>query len=469
LNYNAKKIKTKVIFFKPITVHTYYKMKKGTLIKLIIGLLVLIGTAIGLKKAGIIGGNNFTKVAIDSARVRNIVETVNASGKIYPVSEVKVSPDISGEILELNVEEGDSVQKGQLLARIDASLYTNNVTRANAQVNQSKSGVANAKAQLAQLNVALEQARTNYNRNLKLYNERVISAAEFDQAKAAFNTAQANNKVAMEGINGNSYAVETAVAGLSEANQNIRRANIYAPMSGVVTKLNVKKGERVVGTAQMAGTEIMTIANISLMKLDVEVGENDIQKINISDTANIEVDAYSKRKFKGLVTKITQSNTGGLAAAATSLSGQATNYIVSIEIQGSSYQDLIGRGQKFPFRPGMSASAEILTKHHNNIVCVPINAVTTRDLDSTKEETEIISTDDAFKEYVFVVNKDNKVQLKEVKTDIQDNEYIEILSGLNVNDRIVVAPYSAIATKLKDKTEVEIVKKKELFDKEQEE
>jgi HlyD family secretion protein len=361
------------------------------------------------------------------------------------------------------------VQKGQLLARIDASLYTNNVTRANAQVNQSKSGVANAKAQLAQLNVALEQARTNYNRNLKLYNERVISAAEFDQAKAAFNTAQANNKVAMEGINGNSYAVETAVAGLSEANQNIRRANIYAPMSGVVTKLNVKKGERVVGTAQMAGTEIMTIANISLMKLDVEVGENDIQKINISDTANIEVDAYSKRKFKGLVTKITQSNTGGLAAAATSLSGQATNYIVSIEIQGSSYQDLIGRGQKFPFRPGMSASAEILTKHHNNIVCVPINAVTTRDLDSTKEETEIVSTDDAFKEYVFVVNKDNKVQLKEVKTDIQDNEYIEILSGLNVNDRIVVAPYSAIATKLKDKTEVEIVKKKELFDKEQEE
>jgi HlyD family secretion protein len=441
-------------------------MKKATIIKILISLLVFAALIIGLKKAGIIGASITTKVAVDTVAVHNIVESVNASGKIYPVTEVKVSPDISGEILELNVEEGDSVQKGQLLARIDASLYTNNVTRANAQVNQSKSGVANARAQLAQLNVQLDQAKTNYNRNLKLFQEKVISAAEMDIAKSAYNTAIANNKVAMEGINGNSYAVETAVAGLSEANQNIRRANIYAPMSGVITKLNVKKGERVVGTAQMAGTEIMTIANISLMKLDVEVGENDIQKINLWDTANIEVDAYSKRKFKGLVTKITQSNSGGLAAAASNLGGQATNYIVSIEIQRESYQDLLGRGKKFPFRPGMSASAEILTKHHNNVVAIPINAVTTRDLDSNKS-TAIISDD--FKEYVFVVNKENKAILTEVKTDIQDNEFIEILSGLKVTDRVIVAPYSAIATKLKDKAIVEIVKKKDLFDKEEEE
>ncbi len=442
-------------------------MKKGILIKLGIALVVIAGALIGMKKAGIIGGDNYTKVAVDTVQMRNIVETVNASGKIYPVTEVKISPDISGEILELYVQEGDRVSKGQLLAKVDASLYTNNVTRANAQVNQSRSGVANAKAQLAQLNVQLAQARASLNRSKKLFAEKVISAAEMEQALTTFRSAEANNKVAIEAINGNNYTVESAVASLNEANQNIRRASIYAPMSGVITKMNIKKGERVVGTAQMAGTEIMTIADISLMKLDVEVGENDIQKINIADTALIEVDAYSKRKFKGKVFKITQSNASTLAAASNSLTSAATNYIVSVEIDPLSYMDLVGSGQKFPFRPGMSASAEILTKHHNNVICVPINAVTTRDLDSTESSSQTAADND-FKEYVFVLNKEKKVALREVKTDIQDNEYIEILSGLQTNEQIVVAPYSAIASKLQDSAHVQVVKKKELFEKEAE-
>jgi HlyD family secretion protein len=437
---------------------------KKVYIGLAIIVIALIGFAI-LKSKGIIGGEKTTKVAVEESAMRNIVETVGASGKIYPLQEVKVSPDISGEVQELFVQEGDEVKKGQLIARIDASLYTSNVTRSNAQVNQSRAGVQNAKAQLAQLNTQLVQAKSNYERNLKLYNEKVISVAEFEQAQTAFKSAQATIETAKASINSSNYAVESSVAGLSEANQNIRRANIYAPMSGIVTKLNVKQGERVVGTAQMAGTEMLRISDMSVMKVDVEIGENDIPKINIGDTANIEIDAYPKRKFKGLVIKTSQSNTSNAMSQAST--DQVSNYTVSIEMDRNSYLDLLGDKRKFPFRPGMSASVEILTKHLNNILCVPINAVTTRDLDSNKTEADK-AIDDAIKEYVFVVNAKNETELIEVTTGIQDNQYINITSGLKGGEKVIFAPYSEVANKLKKKTKVKIVDKKELFEEEKE-
>jgi HlyD family secretion protein len=421
----------------------------------ILGLIAMLVLA----KSGKIGGKKATKVAVEEVKLNSIIESVSSSGKIYPLVEVKVSPDISGEVLELYVQEGDEVKKGQLLARIDASLYTNNITRANAVVNQSKAQVDNAKAQVAQLNTQLAQARNNFERNQKLYADKVISTSEFEVAQSAYQNAIASIATAKTNINSSQYNVESSVAGLSEANQNIRRANIYAPMNGIVTKLNVKQGERVVGTAQMAGTEMMRISDMSIMKVDVEIGENDITKINIGDTANIEIDAYTKRKFKGLVIKTAQSNSGNALAAA---SDQLSNYTVSIEMDRNSYLDLLENKTKFPFRPGMSASVEILTKHINNILCVPINAVTTRDLDSNETEKNNSETD--IKEYVFVVNKNNEAELVQIKTGVQDNLYFEVVSGLKGGEKVIFAPYSEVANKLKKKQKVEIVNKKDLFE-----
>jgi HlyD family secretion protein len=433
-------------------------MKNKTIyISLAVLVIGLIAASIILKKSN---GNEGTKVAVEAAAKRNIVESVNASGKIFPVVEVKVSPDISGEVIELFVKEGQQVTKGQLLARIDASLYTTNVVRANAGVNQSRAGVANAQAQLEQLNVQLAQAKTNFNRNKKLFEEKVISAAEFEQFSTAYQSAKANIEAAKTTISSTQYNVESSVANLKEANQNIRRANIYAPISGIVSKLNIKQGERVVGTAQMAGTEMMRIADMSRMKIEVEIGENDIQKINIGDSVKIDVDAYPKRKFIGFVTQTAQSNTSSGTSQLTAASDQVSNYTVSIELLQDSYIDLCADKTKFPFRPGMSASAEILTKHLTDVLCVPINAVTTRDADSTKASDENAE----LKEYVFVVDAANKAKMKEVTTSMQDGEYIVITKGIAEGEKVIHAPYSQVSNKLKDGKAVTIVKKEDLFE-----
>jgi HlyD family secretion protein len=427
-----------------------------------IGIVVLGLVTLGiLKRTGKLFGEKPTMVAVEEVKQHNLIESVGSSGKIYPLIEVKVSPDISGEVQELYVQEGDEVKKGQLLARIDASLYTNSVTRANAGVNQSKAGVDNAKAQLNQLNTQLAQARNNFERSQKLYNEKVISASEFEQAQTAFKSAQATIETARTSISSSNYNVESSMAALSEANQNIRRANIYAPISGTVTKLNVKRGERVVGTAQMAGTEMMRISDMSVMKVDVEIGENDITKIKIGDTTNIEIDAFKNRKFKGLVIKTAQSSTGN-ALSAVSSSDQVSNYTVSIEMDRNSYLDLLSNKNATPFRPGMSASVDILTKHVNNVLCVPINAVTTRDMDTNQTENNNV-VDNQIKEYVFVVNAANETDLVEIKTGVQDIQYFEIISGLKGGEKVIFAPYSEVANKLKKKQKVKIVDKKELF------
>jgi HlyD family secretion protein len=428
---------------------------------------------IAMSKAGWLGNDSTTKVAIEEVGKHDIIESVSASGKIYPVAEVKISPDVSGEITELYIEEGDSVHKGQVLASINSTIYKSMVNKANAQLNQTKSSVSNANAIKQQAKAQLDQASATYRRNRELFNEKVISAAEFETADGAYKSAQASFKAALESIKGNQFGVQSAAANVNEAVQTLQKTTIYAPMSGIISALFVKKGERVVGTAQMAGTEIMRVADMSKMKVDVEVGENDIPKVKIGDSTNVEVEAYPARIFKGLVSKISQSS-NGLASMQSALGAndQVTNYTVSIELLPESYFDLMALDSRhFPFRPGMSASVEILTKYQRNILAVPINAVTTRDEneDSKDAEEPSINQNKTIQEYVFIVNAKNETELVAVKTNIQDNNYIEITSGLTGGEKIIVAPFSAISRSLKKATKVKVVAKKELFAKKKEE
>ena len=429
----------------------------------LLGVLLLF---LGLHQAGYIGGADAQKVAIEEVGKQDIIETVSAGGKIYPVAEVKISPDVSGEIMDLYVEEGDSVRKGQVLATINSTIYKSMVNKANAQLNQTRSTVSNANALTQQSKAQLEQATSTFLRNRELFEEKVISAVEFETAEAAYKSAQASYKAALENIKGNQFGVAGAQANVSEAVQSLRRTTIYSPMTGIVSKLFIKKGERVVGTAQMAGTEIMRVANMSKMKVDVEVGENDIPKVKIGDTANIEVEAYPNISFKGLVTQVSQSGSSiGMQQSMSSLTDQVTNYTVSVELLVDSYRDLIEQNKgNFPFRPGMSATVEIWTKYQRQVLAVPINAVTTRE-EEEEDRTNTKKMTQKIMEYVFVVNDKNLAELRAVKTSIQDNQYIQVDNGLKEGEKVIVAPFSAIARTLKKNDKVKIVPKKELFEK----
>ncbi len=420
------------------------------------------------------------KVAVEKATKRTIIETVNASGKIYPEVEVKVSPDISGEITELTVAEGDSVKKGQVLARIYADIYSSQRDQAAAQVAQSQAGVANSSAAISALKAQLEQDKTAYNRNKTLYDQKVISKAELEQFEVRLSSSQAQYSAALQNIRGLQAGVQSTRTQLEQANKNLGRATIVAPMSGVVSLLNVKKGERVVGTAQMAGTEMMRVADLSIMEVRVDVGENDVVKVSIGDEADVEVDAYNNRKFKGVVTQIASSTKGAGQAAATN---DVTNYEVHIRLDPASYADLLdpSKPKKFPFRPGMNASADIKTMKKDNVVAIPITSVAARvkgsdqNIDQKKKETkkatdaseeEINAVDtDELEEVVFVVGADGKVEKKVVKTGIQDINYIEVTSGLTGGEQIVSAPYNAVSKTLKSGTKVTVVEKEKLFEK----
>ena len=452
------------------------------LIWIIVGVLVLVGGLFGLKQAGVIGKDEGIKVTAEKVEKRTIIETVNASGKVYPEVEVKVSSDISGEIIELTVEEGDSVRKGQVLARIFADLYLTQRDQVAAAVRQQQAQVDNSQAQLEALKSALAQSEAQYKRQQQLMTEKVISRAEFEQAENAYNTAKANYSAGLQGIRGNQAAVQSAQANLQRANKDLGRTTIVAPMNGVISLLAVKKGERVVGTAQMTGTEMMRIADMDKIEVRVDVGENDIPKVHLGDSALVEIDAYTSRRFKGIVTQIaSSSNTLG---SATATATDVTNYKVHIRLLPESYMDLFDptRPKNFPFRPGMSASADIQTRRHINVLAVPINAVTTREKDSDKavaatktsigsneennqQEDERRSISSELDEVVFVLQAD-KTTIKRVKvrTDIQDITYIEILSGLKGGEEVITGPYSLISKTLKDNDKVKVVKKEELFE-----
>ena len=414
-------------------------------------------------------GGDETKVAVEKASRHTITETVTASGKIYPETEVKIAPEVSGEITLLNVIEGDSVRKGDVLVKINPAIYNSIVNQASASVEQSKASANNVMEMMAQAESQYDLALATYERNKKLFEQKVISQLEFEQGVAAFKSAKATWDAAKASTSGGKYGVQGAQASLSQAQENLLKTTITAPVAGIISQLNVKKGERVVGTAQFTGTEMLTIADMSRIEVRVDVSETDISKVKISDTTIIEADAYRNRKFKGIVSKIAVSSTSGSAASATgTTTDQVTNYTVHILILPSSYEDLtknLPKG-KFPFKPGMSASVEIQTNRQDNILSVPVNAVTTRDWpDSIKNKNTNVSANDNIRQVVFIHDtKTQTVAIRDVKTGLQDNKYIQVTDGLKEDEEIVTAPYGAIARTLNDKMKVKVVDKDKLFE-----
>ncbi len=418
-------------------------------------------------------GSDVVKVATAKAERRTIIETVNASGKIYPEVEVKITPDISGEITELNVQEGDSVSKGKVLARIYADIYSLQRDQAASHVNLSAASVANSQAMIESLQANLNQAQLTYDRNKKLFEDKVISKAELEQYETALHTAQASYNAALQNIKGLQASVQESQVGLTKANKDLTRTVLTAPMDGIISSLKVKKGERVSGNSFTLGTEMMTVADMRVLEVRVEVGENDIPKIQINDSADVQVDAYNDRKFKGFVTKIASSAT---SASGVSGTNDVVNYEVRIRLVKTSYSDLADK--TFPFRPGMNASADIKTSRAENVLAVPINAVTTRlkgsdkttnDKKKEKENTDKIEeggTPQAAEEQdyvVFLVNKDATVSKKLVTTGIQDINYFEIRTGLNAGDEVVVEPYAVIRNTLKEGMKIKVVPREKLF------
>lgn len=445
-------------------------MKNKKLIWLIIGCIAVVAILLIIRKNPDEEG---IKVAIDKAVQKDITETVSANGKIYPEIEVKVSPDISGEVVALQVNEGDSVVKGQLLAKIYADIYSSQRDQTEAGVSQAKALYANASESLLALKANLDQAEANYNRQKKLLDDKVISKSELEQALQAYQSAKANYNAAKEGLKNNEAGIKSAQAQLQRADKDLSRTTISAPMSGVVSLLSVKKGERVAGNSFNVGTEMLRIADMNSIVAQVDVGENDITKVKIGDTAYINVDAYNNKKFVGIVYKIANpQSTIGVSNSTTDV----TNYKVHIRLFKNSYADLLGKGS-FPFRPGMSATAEIRTKTEKNVIAVPLNAVTTREKNesqsskdasknTTNEENNSaknLSTDD-IEEVVFVYDeKLSSVKKVKVKTGIQDFNNIQVVEGLKSGDLVVTAPYNVVSKTLKTGDKVKKTNPKDLF------
>lgn len=378
------------------------------------------------------------EVELSSLSRRDIIQTVTASGKIYPEEEVKISPDVSGEIIELNVEEGDNVQKGQLLARIKPESYQASVEQSEAQLDNTRAQLSTAKSRIAQAQAQVESAQTNYDRADELYKKKIISKADYETAQTTLKTAKADLEAAKHTADAAEYTIKATEAMIKEAKINLDKTSIFSPMNGIISLLNVKKGEKVVGTLQFSGTEMMRIADFDYMEVDVDVSEGEITKVKLGDTASIEVDAYLDRKFDGLVTQV--SNTSKGASSAVTTSDQSTNFVVKIRILKSSYQDLIKDNPK-PFLPGMSATVDIRTKKKDGVLAVPIQAVTTRDT--------VYNGTSHTKEIVYVYDH-GKAVAKEVKTGIQDDTYIEIMEGLNGSEQVITGPYNVISKELKD-------------------
>lgn len=437
---------------------------------ILIGLAALVLLLVGLKAAGVFGKDEGAKVTAEKVQKRTITEIVNASGKVYPEIEVKVSPDISGEITELTVAEGDTVKKGQLLARIYADVYSIQANQASSGVVQSQAQVANSQAAIDALKAQMDQSEKNFKMQKQLYDDKVISTNEFNVADAGYKAAMANYNAAKQSIRGGQAAVQSAQANLAKANKDLGRTSIVAPMNGVISLLSVKKGEKVAGNSFNVGTEMLRIADMSKIEIRVDVGESDIPKVHLDDSAIVIVDAYTDRKFKGLVTQIASSNNGASTQnALANTSTDVTNYKVYIRLLPESYSDLMGK-TSYPFRPGMSASADIQTKTHTAVLSVPINAVTTREKNDTTKaikktengEVAAVKADD-LEVVVFILNKDGTVSRAKVKTSIQDINYLEITEGLKENDEVITGPYDIVSKTLKEKDKVKVVDKKELF------
>ncbi len=444
------------------------KKKLWLIIGSVIVVIVLVILVIEKSK-----GSKSIKVATETAELRTIIETVSANGKIQPAKDIKISPYISGEVVELFVKEGDFVEKGKKLAKIDPEIYISNYERIEASYKTTQANEASAKARITQSKAQFTKASLDFDRSKTLFEKEVISQADFDAATSSYQVSQADVEAAKENYRSAQFQVSSARASLKEAKENLKRTSIYAPNDGTVSKLSIEVGERVTGASQFsAGTEIMRIANLDVLEVNVEVNENDIVRVSLFDTAVIEVDAYLDKKFKGIVTEIaTSANTLGVST------DQVTNFDVKIMMLKNSYEDLVKPDSPIPspFRPGMSSTVEIETETEYDILTISIQAVTTRADTSgrtktarEKREEERISDDNTkkkdedIKEYVFLFD-DDKAILTEVKTGIQDNTFIQITEGVSEGDEVIVAPYRAVSKTLKNKESVEKVKKEELF------
>lgn len=438
----------------------------------IIGIGIVITIAVVVVKG--LQGSKPTEVITEKVQKRDIIELVSANGKIQPETELKITSDVSGEIVDMQVKEGDQVKKGQLLCRIKPDIYESAIERVGASVNSTKANLKTNIAQLEQAKASLANAEATYARNKKLFDQNAISQQDFETSKAQFEGAKANVEGLEENIKASEFNVKGMEASYKEASTNLDKTFIYAPVDGTVSKLNVEKGERVVGVTGLQGTEILRLANLNEMEVSIEVNENDIIRVHKNDTALIEVDAYLDKKFKGIVTEIANSaNTTGITA------DQVTNFVVKVRLLRESYLDLVTEQNTAPFRPGMSASVDIQTKRVKSVLSVPIMAVTTRHTDSTKvfkgegEEYDVKVTNEETekekekstekqKEYVFII-KNGKADLLEVKTGIQNNDYIEITSGVTDGLEVITGPYGAIARTLRKGTKVKVVDKDKLF------
>ena len=409
-------------------------MKKKNIILLTVSIVILLSLLVGAKKMGWVGKNDLSKkvewLAVSKSQ---IVEKVSATGKIQPEVEVKLSSEVSGEIIALPIKEGQQVKKGDLLVKINPDII-------QSMLNRSEATYQNVKASLSQAEATLKEAEANYKRNESLFSKGVISKAEWDRSIAAYETSKAARKSAY-------YSVKSAAASVNEAKDNLGRTTIYAPMDGTISLLNVELGERVVGTQQMAGTELLRVANLNDMEVEVDVNENEIVKVNVGDSAVVEVDAYLKKSFKGLVTAISNASATNLSA------DQVTNFEVKIKILKSSYAGLLeGKSLNYaPFRPGMTATVDIITETKSDAVTVPISAIVVKtDTVSTKisyTKEKVITSDELF-ECVFVKNG-NEAKLRVIETGIQDDSNIEVLSGLKDQDTVIIGPYAMVSKSLK--------------------
>lgn len=420
-------------------------LKKKYIIIMAIVTVVLIVVAIVAKK-----DNKGLKVAVEKVTVRNIVEEVTASGTIYPENEVKISPDVSGEIIDLYVKEGDTVKQGQLLVRINPDIYQTQLEQAKAGFNNAKASSANVQAQLVRTRSNVELQRKNFEMQQKLYKDKVISQQEYNNAEAQYEMAKAELQAAEKQTLASQYNAESVEATVNQASKNYNRTSVHAPTAGIITGLVSKKGERVVGTAQMAGTEMMRISDLERMEVRVDVNENDIVRIKVGDSAGIEVDAYEGKKFKGIVTQVANSS----KTSATSIStDQVTKYEVKVLILRSSYEYLMTEnGGRMPFRPGMSSTVHIFTKTESNILTVPVSSITLKEKADNGEKEEV----------VFVVENGKAVK-KVIKTGIQDTRYIKIIEGLKKDETVISAPYEAINFNISEGTKVNVVPKEMLY------
>lgn len=438
------------------------KKRRGWLIALILVLIIL--GIVAVMRAG--QKDKAIKVAVEAAGKRTIVERVYASGKLFPATELEITSNVSGTLTELYVKEGEAVKKGQLLARIDPDALASIVERAEAAAQSTRAQLASIRAQRKQLEAQFANTEIVYKRNKQLREEGVISQAEFEASEATYKAAKANLETAKQNILSAEYNVQSSDAAVKEQKKNLSLTRIYAPINGVVSTLYKKQGEQVVGTAQMAGTPILKIANLKSVEIRVDVNERDILDIAINDSADIELDAYPDRKFSGMVTQIANAATGLNSALGTTAltSDQVTNFEVRILLLEESYQDLDPGTAQSPFRSGLSASAEIKTNTAKDILAVPVIAVTTR---ADKKAAKKLATkkDNIIKEYVFVLAADS-VALRQVTTGIQDDEYIQIQSGLNGGEQVVKAPYDAIAKTLEEGDKVEVVEEYKLYEEE---